>query len=156
MWGNDDPRQAKGKGNNDNIIKNTSNTKKRADVVYSADVVCSDAGTNPRGSKKPRRGEEAGVAVARKADDADRFQPCSQADAAADADLLKLEQELHELEQELKNVDENLYADAVHSSTREARASGTYRARRTARFGGSTKNCGYYSPINSPYLVSFP
>jgi hypothetical protein len=62
-------------------------------------------------------------------------QPCSKGDAAADARIQKLEQELHILEKELKNQnqDEKMDVDAVHYSTREATASpnGTYRARRT-------------------------
>jgi hypothetical protein len=67
-------------------------------------------------------------------------QPCSKGDAAADARIQKLEQELHILEEELKNEnqllweeDEKLYTDAVHNSTREAtaRSNGTYRARWT-------------------------
>jgi CheY-like chemotaxis protein len=67
-------------------------------------------------------------------------QPCSKEDAAADARIQKLEQELHMLEEELKNEnqllweeDAKLHANAVHNSTREAtaRANGTYRARWT-------------------------
>jgi hypothetical protein len=69
-----------------------------------------------------------------------RCQPCSQADAAADAGIQKLEQELHILEEELKNEnqllweeDTQLHVDALHKPTREAtaRASGAYRMRWT-------------------------
>jgi hypothetical protein len=62
-------------------------------------------------------------------------QPFSKGDAAADARIQKLEQELHILEDELKNENEKLYADAVHNSKREAKATATangmYRARWT-------------------------
>jgi hypothetical protein len=148
-----DQCQAKGssEGNHNNTINTVkSNPKKRA-------AVCSDANHIARGNKKSHReaitGEEAGVrnpkgiTVAQKADkdDGDQqgfngslFQPCSKEEAAVDARIHQLEQELHILEQELKNENqllwgeaEKMYADAVHTPTREAtaRASGMYRAR---------------------------
>jgi hypothetical protein len=103
--------------------------------------------------------------------------PCSSSkgDAAADARIQKLEQELHLLEQELKNEnqleqelpiveeqeellknenqlvceeDEKLHADAVHKTTTEATANGTYRARWT-NTNGLTKDIVIpsYGPI---------
>jgi hypothetical protein len=105
-------------------------------------------------SDETTKGEETGVidpggvAVVQKAykDDEDQqgfnrspFQPCSKEDAAADARLRELEQELHILEEELKNEsqllgeeDEKLYADAFHTTmgevTARASGSGAYRA----------------------------
>jgi hypothetical protein len=147
--------QRQAKGSSEENCKNILNTIKR-DTKKRADVY-SDANPLASGSKKPRRettkGEEAcvsnpgGVEVAQKADEDDEdqqgfnralFQTCSKGDAATDARIQKLEQELHILEEELKNEnhllwkeDEKAYTDVVHSTTREVttRASGKYLVR---------------------------